>query len=290
MRRRSATLILLALCLLAGACVPPPPEESLERSYGDTTTMGKLQAAGRVRIGVTADSPPLGYVDPQTEEAAGFTVALGREVAGTLGVQVDFTLGPPDRLLELVARDELDIAFPNLPLTEEAVRSHAFSTPYLLVHQRLLVPSSSDVTAVEELAGRRVCAAISRRTEISPEAIEPRVQVVGAESLGDCLPLFRRGAVAAITAPDVYLHHAVNELGRCVPAKIVGDELSAEGYGAVVSPGGGWLPFVNAVLEAAEVDGTWADGYRRWIAARPGEPPGLSAEEAAALFPSTGDQ
>jgi polar amino acid transport system substrate-binding protein len=290
MRRRCLTWIPIVPCVLAMACVPPAPEENLDRPYAETTTMGMLQAAGRVRVGVTADSPPLGYADPETEEPAGFTAALGREVAGTLGVQADFTLGSPGRLLELVAEEELDIAFPNLPLTEEAVRSHSFSTPYVLVHQRLLVPSSSDVAAVEDLAGRRVCAAISRRTEISPGAIEPRVEVVGAESVEDCIPLFRRSAVAAITAPDVYLHHAAAELRGSAPAKIVGEELSTEGYGAVVSPGGGWLPFVNAVLQAAELDGTWAEAYRRWIAARPDDPPELSAEEAAALFPSTGRQ
>lgn len=289
MRRRIATWTLVALGLSSSACVPPPPEETLERSYADTTTMGLLQGAGRVRIGVTAGSPPLGYVDPQTEEPTGFTVALGRELAGTLGVRADFIRGTPDRLLELVAADELDIAFPNVPLTEGAVRGNTFSTPYLLVHQRLLVPARSDVTSMEDLAGRRVCAAIHRPTEVPPEAIEPRVQVV-TQSVAVCSSLLRRGAVAAITAADVYLHHAVDGLGRRAPARIVGDELSTEGYGAAVSPGGGWLPFVNAVLQAAELDGTWADAYRRWIGAEPDEPPALTAEEAAALFPSTGRQ
>lgn len=252
--------------------------------------MGALQDAGRLRIGVTRDAPPLGYVDPRRAEAVGFTVALGREIAETLGVRAAFTLESPDRLLELVASDELDIAFPNVPLTEEVVRSHSFSTPYLLVHQRLMVPSSSTVRTVQDLAGRRVCSAIDPATGVSPDAIEPSVRVLRVGSVEDCIEPLGRRAVAAVTAPDVFLRHAVDVLAPHTRAKIVGDELSTSGYGAAVIPGGGWLPFVNAVLDAAELDGTWAEAYRLWIGSNPGEPPELSAEEAAALFPSIGTQ
>ena len=58
---------------------------------------------------------------------------------------------------------------------------------------------------------------------------------------------------------------------------------------AAVTVGGGWLPFVNSVLTTAEADGTWADLYERWIGPAP-EPPDLSAEEAAALWPSQSPQ
>jgi polar amino acid transport system substrate-binding protein len=270
--------------------VPPAPEENLERNYSEDTTMGAVQDAGQLRIGVTTDVPPLGYVDPRTEEPVGLTVALGGEIAETLGVRAAFTLGSSDRLLELVASDELDIAFPNVPLTEEAVRSHTFSTPYLVVHQRLMVPSGSTVRTFEDLAGRRFCSAIDPDTGVSPDAIEPGARVMRAGSVADCIEPFRSRAVAAVTAPDVFLRHAVDVLAPHTRAKIVGDELSTSGYGAAVTPGGGWLPFVNAVLDAAELDGTWAEAYRRWIGTNPGEPPELSAEDAAALFPSTGTQ
>jgi polar amino acid transport system substrate-binding protein len=290
MHRRVATWALVTLGLLSSACVPPPPEQNLERTYSEDTTMGALQDAGRMRIGIAADAPPLGYVDPRTEEPLGFTVALGRELAETLGVRPAFMSGSPERLLELLASEELDIAFPNVPLTEEAVRTHTFSTPYLLVHQRLMVPSSSTVRALEDLAGQRVCSAIDPATGVPPTAIEPRVRVRRAESVGDCIEPFRSGAVAAATGPDVFLRHTVDVLAPRTPAKTVGDELSTSGYGAAVTPGGGWLPFVNAVLGAAELDGTWTEAYTRWIGPNPGAPPELTAEEAAALFPSTGAQ
>jgi polar amino acid transport system substrate-binding protein len=189
-----------------------------------------------------------------------------------------------------VSSDDLDISFPNVPLTEEAVRGHSFSTPYVLVHQRLLVRASSPLRAVEDLAGERVCAAIDPATSVAPDAIEPRVQVLRAAGVAGCIEPFRTREVAAITAPDAFLRHAVEVLAPHTRAKMVGDELSTEGYGAAVTLGGGWLPFVNAVLGAAELDGTWAEAYTRWVGPNPGEPPELSAEEAAALFPSTAAQ
>jgi polar amino acid transport system substrate-binding protein len=284
-----ATLIAsLLLALVASACIPPAPEQTLERTYNEATTMGQIQAAGSLRIGITSAAPPLGYARAHGGGPAGFTVTLGREVAATLDVRPEFLTDSPGALLDLIDSGKVDIAFPNLPLTEERVRAHSFTAPYLVTHQRLLVPATSEASSFRDLSGGSVCSAINETTQVPPGRLEPTVRVVSSDPSG-CLKLLRTGKVAAVTAAEVYLTWIRSELGGG-GARIVGDDLSTEGYGAAVTTGGGWLPFVDAVLAAAESDGTWARAHERWIGPSPDEPPQLSAEEAAALFPSTDPQ
>jgi polar amino acid transport system substrate-binding protein len=284
MPRVRAGALVAILGLVAAACVPPLPGQTLKRDYSESTAMGEAQEAGRLRIGVPADAPPLGFMDPQTQEIGGLAVSLGRLLARTLGVRAEFVVAPSPRLLELIDSAEVDVAFPDVPLTEEEVRAHSFTNPYLVTHQRLLVPRTSPLDGLHDLGGRTVCAAINEATQVSPRRLEPSVAVVRA-AINACAARLRRGEVDAVTGGDVFLEWVRRRL-RPGSARIVGDQLSTEGYGAAVAPGGGWLPFVNAVFAASEEDGTWAAAYERWIGKRPGEPPELTAEEAAALFPS----
>jgi polar amino acid transport system substrate-binding protein len=250
--------------------------------------MGELQEAERVTIGVTSDQPPLGYVDRKTREPSGLTVDLGRLVADTLGIEAEVVTSPSATLMRRMDEGGIDLAFPILPLTENAVRAHPFSTPYLLSHERLLVPEQSAASSLEDLGGGTVCAAIDPRTQVSPELLEPSLRVIASDPQG-CMDEMRAGRVAGVVAGDVWLRWLQAKLRDRAATKIVGDELSTEGYGAVLAEGQGWLPFVNSVLTEAEEDGTWARIYERWVGPAP-PPPDLTAEEAAALWPSSSNQ
>jgi ABC-type amino acid transport substrate-binding protein len=88
--------------------------------------------------------------------------------------------------------------------------------------------------------------------------------------------------------PDVLLITYLAELGRGYD--IVGDELTTEGYGPVVRAGrGGFASFVDSVFAEADREGVWRASYDEWIGPLIGvamEFPRMTAEEAAALYPS----
>lgn len=69
------------------------------------------------------------------------------------------------------------------------------------------------------------------------------------------------------------------------------EQLSTEGYGALVPSGeASWRDFVTQVLEESQQEGRWAELYRTWLQPLLGgevlSPPGMTVEEAAALFPA----
>lgn len=286
--------LLLLLGGLLPACVPEI-DDALPRRFDEETVMGAAQEAGRLRIGVPTTAPPIGYIDgpvpSEPEDAAdrvaGLSTDLGRLVAEALHVHPEFVpVRAEEEMFDLLDARELDLAFPEAPLTETRLRTYSMTDPYVVVHQRLLVPPGSDISELADLAGRTTCSYVDPVTGVPPSTLVPDAEVVAADFLEECAGLFRRGRVDAVTADDLFLEYLLGRDGA-PEGKIVGDQLTTSAYGAAVATGASSFgTIVEDVLADAIADGRWARIYERWVGIEPGAPPELTAEEAAALFPT----
>ena len=289
---------LLALFISGTACVPPEPDDDVMRTFdAETTVMGRVQEAGILRVGVPNDRPAL--ADPDTGE--GFLASLAEEVAESLGTDIEIVPAANDELIPAIDAGEIDLAFPAVAITEERVRQdndkHLFLDPYLVSHQRLLVQGTavaSDLRA-ESLAGKPVCAASDPETEIDLTVIEPTIDLQGVAVPEECASLFERGETFAATGSDVVLLGIAQTLcpEACPEGEttaLVGDQLSTFGYGPVIEGGAtSWKDYVVNVLEEAQQEGRWEEYYEEHLTELSEgevlEPPGMTVEEAAALFP-----
>ncbi|MGH2694945.1 MAG: substrate-binding periplasmic protein [Actinomycetota bacterium] len=279
----------LAVGLVAQACVPPEPSnDRIVRYDPETTAMGEIQQTGEIVIGIPDDVLPFGFVDETSGEPRGFLVDLARDVAAALGVEATLVAESSGDLLALIDRGELDIAFPASPVTEQRFRERAYTTPYYVAHQRLLVPPGSRIDRVDDLGGVTVCSYADEATGVNLTTLNPAVEVIRVTSVDACEVMLQQGRAAAVSAPDLFLISLLDT----APAdyEIVGPQINTEGYSGVVQLGRrGLAGFVNSVMSEAEVEGRWNEWYERWISPLTGstevEPPALEAEEAAALYP-----
>lgn len=278
----------VAVILLGASCVPPEPVVDLTRDYTEDTVMGQIQAAGYIVIGIPDDAYPLGYVD-HNEEVQGFATELGREIATKLGVDARFISGSSQQLLGLPKQGVADVTFPALAITEERVdQKYQFSDPYYVSHQRLLVRSDGYrlVGSVDDLEGKRVCAIRGEETRVALDEANDAVEVTQTGPQG-CLAQLMKGRVAAVTGPDFLL--AGLRLQRPGKLRVTGDQLTTEGLGAVIERGAAaWTDYVNGVLFFAKSESRWQQAFKETIGRgldEPVEPPDITAEEAAALYP-----
>lgn len=282
----------VALSLLV-ACVPPETTATLAQEYPETTTMGLLQLQGSMVIAVPSDAAPLSFLG-RNGEPRGMTVELGRYLARTLGITAEFMPLPAEEVVTAVDEAEADIAFTIAPLTEEAVRveEHSFTSPYLIAHQRLLVRAEDAADEAKDLAGHSVCSLLDPSTGIHLSTINEDVEVLNATSIRECVRLIGAGNAQAATASDARLAGMMRALNRHAAGPrwtITGDQLTTEGYAAAVISGSpSWLNFVNSALARAEDEGVWAAAYRRFMEPYLDlqDPPEISTEEAAALYPT----
>jgi polar amino acid transport system substrate-binding protein len=287
----TARILLLTLLLsLGAACVPSAGRTVKVVNYQPgKTKMGDIQQSGTIIIGVPSDFYPFGYLG-RSHKPRGFTVAMGNLVARALGVHARYLVRPAGQLVGLVDSDRADLVFPMIPITQAAVAGHPFTDPYVVAHQRLLVPRGSQIHDVSDLRGKKVCSAIDPQTEIRLDRLNRHVTVVGASAAMKCLPLLRKHRVAAATAPDVAL---LGLRSRLPGSKLVGDQLTTEGYGAAVNPcAPGLAQFATRVFGTAKNDGEWTTLYTRWVLPASGEssapePPDLTVNDAWDLFPLT---
>jgi ABC-type amino acid transport substrate-binding protein len=287
----------LALVVALGACVPPEPEEDLIRDFDpETTVMGAIQEDGVLEVGI-AGNPAL-YREV-AGEPAGLGADLALEVAGTLGVEADFTVATDEELLEMVEDGDVDLALPLTPVVETLVRTAGVSDPYFIAHQRLLVPAGSPAGAVEDLEGE-VCAVGYAETLVSLEELNPGLTITGPGTAAECYDdskLFedRRLVPPVMTGLDLDLVGAAYSLqglcppeARCLAPEIVGDELTTAGISMFVEKGAsGWLGFVDNVLGEYKSEGLWLESYNASLESYLGaqRAPEITVEEAAALYP-----
>lgn len=291
------TLVCAVAAISLGACVPLEPDNDLARTFPEETKMGRVQVAEKLQVGVPSDRPAL--ADPRSGE--GFVALLGKEVADSLGVEMELILAPNDELIPLIDAGDVDLVFPATAITEVRVRrdndEHLFLDPFLVAHQRLLVKGNAvpKDLAPQALAGKAVCAATDPETELDLSVIEPTVEIISASAPDECTSLMAGDEVAATTGSDVVLLGIRTSLcgaEQCdgESAVLVGDQLRTFGYGPVIEGGASsWKDYVTNVLEEAQQEGRWETYYEENLTGLSDgavlEPPGMTVEEAAALFP-----
>jgi ABC-type amino acid transport substrate-binding protein len=259
------------------------PAAEVEQFPADTT-LGKIQSAGEITIGVKFDVPPFGVKNPQTNEVEGFDVSLGQAVADALGVEPKFIEAISDNRIPFLEDGTADLILSTMTINAERVEQIEFSDPYYIARGRVLVPQDSDIKGVEDLGGRKVCTALGSTYEENLKNQAPDAELRLVDSYSECLELIQNGAVDAVSTDDVILTGMIIQDDTL---KLVGEELTQEPYGAGIKKGEQQLlDFVNGVFEDMKADGRWAKLYDQWVGQYTGqkqEPPSITVEEAVEL-------
>src|SRR5919106_1702347 len=177
----------LVVALAAQGCVPPEPgNDRIVRFDPEQTAMGEIQQRGEIVIGIPDDVSPFGFVDDASGDSTGFLRELAQDVADALGVEATIVADTSGDLLSRADRGELDLAFPAIPVTEQRFRQRAYTTPYFVAHQRLLVRPGSRIERAGDLGGVTVCSYGDETTRVDLTNLNPAVEVIETDSIDAC--------------------------------------------------------------------------------------------------------
>src|SRR4029453_17123509 len=241
-----------------------------------------LKTQGRLVVGTSADVMLWGARDPKTGQLVGFDISLAHEIARDL-------LGNPNaiefrvinygqRLPALGATpikgeqksQPVDIVPATMTIKCARWQRVKFSAEDYRAGQRLLVRADDPAYVkkkegmqITDLApGAKVCvpAASTNVENLEANYKEVYANRVEVSEIGECLVMFQRGEIDAITGDDTVL------AGFAVQdpyARVVGDPMSIEPYGVGVNGQHTALTkLVNATLERIAAKG--ANGRSRW--------------------------
>ena len=150
MKRRSSFIVLAALMALIGtACAeeaaPPSPGGNGETAAPTVTTVQE----GILSVGSCLDYPPFESVEGGDE--VGFDVDLAEEIAGRLGLEVEWVRADFDTIFTAVAGQQFDMVAAASTITEERQQTVDFSDPYYNSRQALVVAEGSEITSEADI-------------------------------------------------------------------------------------------------------------------------------------------
>jgi ABC-type amino acid transport substrate-binding protein len=254
------------------------------KQYPADTTLGKIQKAGEITIGVKFDVPPFGFKNPQTNEVEGFDVDMGKFIAEALGVEPKFIEAISDNRIPFLERGTVDLILSTMTINAERDMEIDFSEPYYIAEGRILAPKGSDIKGLEDLGGKAVCTALGSTYEETIRTEAPDADLKLVDTYSECLELLQNEAIDAISTDDVILTGMIIQDDSL---EMVGDRLTTEPYGVGIKEGDKQLKgFVDGVLKKVEADGRWEETYQKWVGRHIGrqeQPPDMTLQEALEL-------
>ncbi|GAA3341326.1 glutamate ABC transporter substrate-binding protein [Amorphoplanes nipponensis] len=228
--------------------------------------MAEIFKRGRLVLGTSQDTLLFSSRNPFTGKVEGFDVDMGRQIAAAI-------FGDPNKIqIKVIGYDKrvssamdgsVDVVADTMTANCARWKDVNFSTIYYDAGQKVLVSSTSTAKSIDDLGGKKVCAA-KGSTSYDNIAKRPAKPIaVDRPGFGDCLVAFQQNEVDAISTDDTIL---VGLAAQDPYAKVVGTAFTEEPYGMAMSKKHPeFTRFVNAVLAENRANGTWKSTYERWL-------------------------
>ncbi len=270
MKRTIAAMLaaVLSLAILAGCGAKPAEEapaagsDTEAKAASDTPTLDRIKAEGKLVIGTSPDYPPYEFLDEQNN-IIGFDIDIMQAVADKLGVELEIVDMQFSSLIPALQAKKFDIMAAGVSITEERKEVVAFSKPYVVGSNAVVVhkDSEKEIKSLEDLAGLTV--AVQMGT-IQADAMHEIEGVTVKE-----YNLFTEAA-SAVSAKQADAMFISGNVARAFAAqdpnlKIVHEEKAPDTAYAFRKDTPDLVAFVNEVLDELQSSGKMDELVLKWF-------------------------
>ncbi|MFS8501102.1 MAG: amino acid ABC transporter substrate-binding protein [Caldicoprobacter sp.] len=264
MKRSTIAILTLALMvgLLLSACAG-----AQQAADAKDDSLKRIKQAGKFIVGLDDAFAPMGFRD-ENGNIVGFDVDLAKEAAKRLGVEVEFKpIDWDSKELELKNR-KIDMIWNGLTITEERKKNMAFTKPYLVNTQIIIVPQGSTIKSKADLAGKKVGVQMSSSSlealEKDKEVFESLAEVVQYPDNLEALLDLKAGRIDAVVADEILGRYYIEK--RNENFVILEDNFGTEEYGVGLRlEDKELLEALDKVLDEMKQDGTMAEISKKWF-------------------------
>jgi polar amino acid transport system substrate-binding protein len=242
----------------------PPPAPG---DFPSGSPMERIYRNGSLKVGVDQNTYQFGYRDPLTGKLQGFDIAMAQEIAKAIfgdPNKIQYKVLTSAQRIPALKNKDVDLVVQTMTITCERWKDVNFSSVYYLAGQKVLVKSDADYKGIQDLGGKKVCAATKSTSIATIVNSKPKPIGIQVPSWTDCLVMLQQNQVDAISTDDTIL---AGLAAQDPYTAVVGDRFTQEPYGmAMPKQNVDFVRFVNAVLERMRADGSWTALHRRWLA------------------------
>lgn len=176
MKQAFRLLVLILLMTALAACVqvvPPTPAAGSTPAEGDATApaateddlLAEIEARGSIRISTDPNYEPQSFLNADGE-FVGFDVAVAREIASRLGVEVEFVTPDWDLITAGNWGGQWDMSVGSMTVTTARDEVLDFASPaYYYTPAQFAATADSGITTLEQLNGETICVGVSTTYE-----------------------------------------------------------------------------------------------------------------------------
>ena len=125
----------------------------LSCSFAMADKLQDILDAGKLVVATDAAWAPFEYIGANGE-VTGSDIEMAKYIAEKLGVELEIINVAFDSISTYLMNDEADMSLSAMTITEERKETIAFSIPYTVAQQYIIVPEDNDtVKTIEDLAG-----------------------------------------------------------------------------------------------------------------------------------------
>ena len=228
---------------------------------------------GRTVVAVTGnDYTPLNFVDPLTGKAVGWEYDAVNEICRRLNCEVDWQVTSWDTMIAAVREGQFDVGMDGITITDERKGQVAFSDPYMVSQQFMLVRAEEDRFSTPEEFAADENLLIGSQTGTTNFYVAV-YEVLDGDEANPRIKLFENfgAAVQALISGDVdmVLMDAASSRGYIGAnpdkLKIIGEPLGTEEFGFIFTPGSDLVAPFNAAIETMSKDGFLDHLNTRWF-------------------------
>ncbi len=284
----SALMIVAAMAFVVGC---GSDDDDGGSSGNETTTssaggdfQSELVSEGTLTVG--SDIPYAPFEMGKAPDYTGFDIELVNDIANRLDLDVKIQDTAFDTIFTDVAQGKFDMVASASTITPDREKVVSFSNPYYESEQALFVPPGSDITSVEDLAGKTVAAQDGTTGEAYANDETDAGQVRGYPTGAAAIAAVVNGQADAgiVDAPVVEDAASKGQSGFEIATNIP----TGEYYGfAFAKNTPELLKAVNGALADLIEDGTYEKLFKKYFNATP--PKSITSGTAATDTGTTGE-
>jgi polar amino acid transport system substrate-binding protein len=223
--------------------------------------------SGGETLTVGSDIPYPPFEQGKAGHYTGFDIELMEAIGEKLGRSVEFQDTSFETIFRDVAQGKFDAVISAATITPEREKAVAFSDPYYLSEQAILVKEGSEITGLSDLSGKTIAA------QQGTTGLELAKEKSGASEIRpypegpDAVNALKSGTVEAVVIDAPVAQNAVEKSGGVEIAEKVPTE---ESYGiALAKDSTELLEEIDEALKELEQDGTYTTIYKKWFHLEP---------------------
>ena len=209
-----------------------------------------------ITVATSPDFPP--FESLENNEIVGIEVDIMDLIAQELGVEIKYEQMDFDSVLPGVQAGKFDIGMSGITVTPEREKNAAFTDPYFMAAQAIVVTPDSPITCKADLEGKKV--SVQTGTTAEEYCMENGYEVLAFTANND--------AASALTTGKVDAWVVDNEVAVALAAQqgltVLDEAMTSEPYAFAFAKDSKWTESVNTALGKLMDDGKVAEIFENY--------------------------